>query len=443
MKYYYRITVVFIFIFLLNSCATYKTQLKEGVTSVKFSDKEIEHTFYLIGDAGNSEIGTSSVALQSFKKELSKASKKSTAIFLGDNIYPKGLPKKGNKNRAFAEHQLNIQTDAVKNFKGETIFIPGNHDWYSGIKGLKRQEDYIENVLGKNTFLPENGCPIEKIDINDNTVLIVIDSEWYLTDWDKHPTINDDCEIRTRTKFFGEFEGLIKKSSGKTTLIAMHHPAFSNGTHGGQYSFSSHMKPLPILGTLKNVIRKTSGISPADIQNAAYNKFIKRIVTLSQENEKVVFVSGHDHNLQYLKKDNIPQIISGSGTKNTATRNVSAEFTSSDSGYAILYVFKDGSSFVRFFSAKTNEIIFQTEVLSSNISLDTQRFTETHPSVVKASIYTDKEIDKSKFYKGIWGKRYRKYYGTKVSAPTVNLDTMFGGLKPIRKGGGISLSLYA
>jgi len=436
MRYYYKLAVVFIFIFLLNACATYKTQLKKGVVVAKFPDKEIEHTFYLIGDAGNSDLGTSSIALQSFKKELSKASKKSTVIFLGDNIYPKGLPKKGHKDRVFAEHQLNIQTDAVEDFKGNAIFIPGNHDWYSGIKGLKRQEEYVEKILGKNTFLPENGCPIKKIDINENTVLIVIDSEWYLTDWDKHPTINDDCEIRTRTKFFGEFEGLIKKSRGKTTLIALHHPMFSNGPHGGQYSFDSHIKPLPILGTLKNVIRKTSGVSPADIQNAAYNKLIKRIVTLSQENEKVVFVSGHDHNLQYLKKDNIPQIISGSGSKNTATRNVSAEFTSSDSGYAILDVFKDGSSFVRFFSAKTNEIIFQTEVLTSNASWDNQTFKEHYPSIVKASIYTDNEIDKSKFYKSIWGKRYREYYGTKVNAPTVDLDTMFGGLKPIRKGGG-------
>ena len=98
MKYYYKLLLSCVFVFLFNACATYKTQLKKGVESLKFSDKEIEHTFYLIGDAGNSEIGTSSTTLQSFKKELSKASKNSTAIFLGDNIYPKGFPKKEDKN---------------------------------------------------------------------------------------------------------------------------------------------------------------------------------------------------------------------------------------------------------------------------------------------------------------------------------------------------------
>ncbi len=196
---------------------------------------------------------------------MDKASKNSTAIFLGDNIYPNGLPKKGDDGREFAEHQLNIQAETVSNFEGRTIFIPGNHDWYNdGVKGLKRQENYIEDLLGKNSFLPENGCPIERVNINDDIVLIIVDSVWYLANWDDHPTINDDCEIKTRTKFFDELEGKIKKARGKTTLIAIHHPMFTNGSHGGQYSFGSHMSPLPVLGTLKNIIRKTGGVTTVD-----------------------------------------------------------------------------------------------------------------------------------------------------------------------------------
>jgi len=437
MRNYYTLIFGTVFIFLLNACATYNTQIKNTNFSIQFPTKEIAHSFYLIGDAGNSELGTSSTALQFFKQELSRAPKNSTAIFLGDNIYPKGLPKKSNENRAFAEHQLNIQTDAVKYFKGNTIFIPGNHDWYSnGLKGLKRQEKYIKKILGKNSFLPENGCPIEKIHISNDIELIIIDSEWYLTNWDKHPTINDNCEIRTRTKFFEELEGLIKKARGKTTLIAMHHPMFTNGPHGGQYSFGSHMKPLPVLGTLKNILRKTTGVSPADLQNQKYNAFKKRVVTLAQENEKVVFVSGHEHSLQYLVKDNLPQIISGSGSKNTATRNTDGDFSSSDKGFVRLDIFNDGSSVVRFYSAKSKSVIYQTEVLSSDTAIKTPKFNNDFPASVKASIYSQKEVTKSKAFTKFWGERYRKYYGTKVSAPTVNLDTLFGGLKPVRKGGG-------
>jgi len=432
-----KILFAVIGLLILNACATYKTQYKEAKTISHFPNKEIAHSFYLIGDTGNSPVGSSSEALKAFKSELNKASKNSTAIFLGDNIYPKGLPGKNHESRAFAEYQLKAQTSAVKDFKGEAIFIPGNHDWYSnGLKGLKRQEKYIEDALGKNTFLPENGCPIEKVEISDDIVMIIIDSEWYLTNWDKHPTINDDCEIKTRFKFFEELKSLIKKSRGKTTIIAMHHPMFTNGPHGGQYDFVSHLKPIPVLGTLKNVLRKTSGVSPADLQNKKYNALKKRVVTIAQENDKALFVSGHEHSLQYLVQDNLPQIISGSGSKSTATRNVSGAFSSSDSGFARLDVFTDGLSAVRFYSAKDHKVIFQTEVFSEGEKENMSNYNDAYPDQKMASVYSEEEVTKSDFHKYIWGARYRDYYGVKVNVPTVNLDTLFGGLTPTRKGGG-------
>jgi len=439
MTYQPKIIVVLIFISFLSSCATYEAQYSENVSSEIFpKEKQIEHSFYLIGDGGNSPIATKTRALKEFKSQLENASKNSTALFLGDNIYPSGMPNKGHKQRDFAEHQLNIQTDATKNFKGDVIFIPGNHDWYSnGLKGLKRQENYIEDILGKNTFLPENGCPIEKIDLSDNVVLIVIDSEWYLTNWDKHPTINDDCEIKTRGLFFDEYESLIKKSRGKTTIVALHHPMFTNGSHGGQYSFKSHMTPLPVLGTLKNLIRKTGGVITVDDQNKKYREFKKRLVTLSQENQKVIFVSGHDHNLQYLVEENLPQIISGSGSKTNPSRNIgSGKFSYATQGFARLDVFKDGSSYVRFYQAKTNNIVFETQVLKPNSYEFLTAYSKDFLTEKKASIYTKEETTKTKAFKRLWGERYRVYFSTDVTVPTVNLDTLFGGLRPMKKGGG-------
>lgn len=423
---------------LLCACATYTPQYTSQAISGSFQEEDIAHSFYLIGDAGNSPLGAKSVALSALEKALNKAPKQSTVLFLGDNIYPKGMPAKSEEGRAFAEHQLNMQTDVVKDFEGEAIFIPGNHDWYSnGLKGLKRQEKYIEDRLGKNTFLPENGCPIEKVDVSDDITMIIIDSEWYVTNWDKHPTINDDCEIKTRFKFFEELEGLIKKARGKTTIIAIHHPMFTNGSHGGEYSFGSHMKPFPILGTLKNVLRETSGVSPADIQHKRYHTLKKRLVTLAQENDKVVFVSGHDHNLQYIFEDNLPQIISGSGSKETPTRTVAGgQFSYGIQGYARLDVLKDGASYVRFYSAKDEKVVFQTQVLSKNRETEMANYPKEFPNEIKASVYSEEEVTKGKFHRKFWGERYRKYYGVKVNAPTVNLDTLFGGLKPYRKGGG-------
>ena len=90
--------LIFVGILFINSCATYNLQISDkDYKSTIPNDKEIVHSFYLIGDAGNSPRGTQTEALKDFKRELSQASKNSTAIFLGDNIHPNGLPKKGNE----------------------------------------------------------------------------------------------------------------------------------------------------------------------------------------------------------------------------------------------------------------------------------------------------------------------------------------------------------
>lgn len=437
MKNANQLATIFILSLLCNACATYKPQYKNENAYHTLPDKEIEHSFYLIGDAGNYEIGASSEVLDAFKIELKEASENSTAIFLGDNIYPVGFPGKNHKYREVAQKRLKAQTDIIQGFKGRTVFIPGNHDWYSGIKGLKRQEKYIEDALGKNTFLPENGCPIEKIHVSEDIELILIDSHWYITNWDNHPTLNDNCELKTRTAFFDEYSSLIKKARGKTTIVALHHPMYTNGSHGGQFSFGSHMKPLPILGTIKNIIRKTSGIANVDLQNKRYNAFKKRLVTISQENKKVVFVSGHEHSLQYIIEDNLRQIVSGSGSKISATRNVGGgQFSYGTPGYARLDVFKDGSSYVRFYSVNDDRIVFETEVLEQAVRKSLITYPDSFPKEMVASIYSKEETDKSRTHKFLWGDRYRALYSTQVSAPTVNLDTMYGGLKVVREGGG-------
>lgn len=437
-------------IFLFTGCATHMAKYAEGIKPNDVSrSKEVSHTFFLIGDAGLSPSGKLNPALEIFKEKLTDADKNSTAIFLGDNIYPAGLPsKKNDLSRSVATNNLDAQLKTVEGFKGNTIFIPGNHDWYSdGLKGLKRQQKYIEEKLdSKEVFFPQDGCPLQKIEINDKVVVIAIDTEWYLTNWNKHPNINDGCDIKDREKFFEELEGLIKKNADKTTILALHHPMFTYGEHGGQFSlrqqlYPGHNKvPLPVLGTVINVLRRTTGASTTDVNNVRYRELKKRIVTLAQYSEKVIFASGHEHNLQYIVENNTPQILSGAGAKRGATRLLNgSKFSTGEMGYATLEVYGDGSSRVRFYGVakdNTEEFLYTSEVLPADEKKDEGNYASDFPAEVKAAVYTQEEITKSGFFKAIWGERYRKYYGTKVSAPTVRLDTLFGGLKPIRKGGG-------
>ena len=427
---FFRNLSLFTIAYLLSTCATYEAQFNTSSQPFQQS-KKVSHTFYLIGDAGNSAT-ENQVALKALKKQLQKEDKNGTLIFLGDNIYEKGYDGSDD-----AKKKLDVQIELGKNFKGQTIFIPGNHDWYSGLDGLKDQEKAIEKALGKGSFLPESGCPLDRVKISKDVELIVVDTQWYITNWDNHPKINDNCEIKTRNKFFDEFKGLLKKAQGKTTIIALHNPMFTMGPHGGKYSFGSHMKPLPIFGTLKNVLRKTTGVSHADLQHQKYKELKSRLVTLAQQNEKTIFVSGHEHSLQYIVEDNIPQIVSGSGSKTSATKITSSGlYAEGKQGYAKLIVYKDGSSHVQFFVEDQTTPSFETTVINPNKAVQLINYPSQFPATKSASVYTKEEVTKGGTYRFFWGDRYRKYYGTEVSAPTVNLDTLFGGLKPTRKGGG-------
>jgi hypothetical protein len=40
-----------------------------------------------------------------------------------------------------------------------------------------------------------------------------------------------------------------------------------------------------------------------------------RLKSIVQDKENIIFVSGHDHNLQYHEERNIRQIVSGAGSK--------------------------------------------------------------------------------------------------------------------------------
>ncbi|MFV8342789.1 metallophosphoesterase [Flavobacterium sp. XS2P39] len=437
--------------FIFQSCATRHAQfgknIKTPVTQNATDSSKIAHTLYLIGDAGNANENNAQQTIGLLEHQLEKATKNATLLFLGDNIYPKGLPNTDNAGeRIIAETKLTNQLKLSKNFKGQTIFIPGNHDWYSGIKGLERQAKFVTEYLNdKKSFLPRKGCGIDDIEINKNLTMITIDSQWFLEDWDKSPTINDDCTIKSREAFFNELESLLNKNQEKTVILALHHPLMSNGTHGGQFSLEKQLFPLeqkiplPVVGTAINLVRKTAGISPQDIQNKQYTLFIKRIKTLLQSQDNVIVVSGHDHNLQYIEKDNIKQIVSGAGSKSEAAKAVFPnDFSYGGNGYAKLSFYENGAAKVTYYAKEKNQekLIFERFILDQKDDFSTKNFPTSFPKTTIASIYSKKQTKKSIFYKFFFGKHYRKYYSLPIAVKTTTIDTLFGGLRPKRAGGG-------
>lgn len=446
-----KINFGFILLFLmLQSCATHHKQfgknIKNPISTNATDTSKIVHTFFLMGDAGNANEEKAQQTLELLANQLKKADENATLLFLGDNIYPKGLPNTDNPTeRIIAEKKLSNQLKLSENFKGKTIFIPGNHDWYSGINGLDRQAKFVRDYLNdKKSFLPRKSCAIDDLEINKSLTLVTIDSQWFLEDWDKSPTINDDCPIKTREAFFDELESILNKNQDKTIILALHHPLMTNGTHGGQFSLEKQLFPLEqkiplaVIGSVINLIRKTSGISPQDIQNKQYSLFTKRIKTLLQAQDNVIVVSGHDHNLQYIDKDNIKQIISGAGSKSEAAKAVFPDdFSYGGNGFAALNIYKNGAAKVLFYGNEKNteKLLFEQTILDSKENYS-QEFPSSFPKITTTAIYSERQTHKSGFYKLLFGHHYRKQYSTAVTVQTTTIDSLFGGLKPKRAGGG-------
>ena len=107
----------------------------------------IVHTLFRIGDAGHPAKGGEPVLI-ALRTELERSADRSTVVFLGDNVYPAGLPAPGDPELAEMERRLDDQVDAARDTGARAVFIPGNHDWvkggHDGWEALRRQERRIE-----------------------------------------------------------------------------------------------------------------------------------------------------------------------------------------------------------------------------------------------------------------------------------------------------------
>ncbi|MEM1002400.1 MAG: hypothetical protein AAGH46_07110 [Bacteroidota bacterium] len=419
---------------ILISCATIKTDYKlADSVDPKLSDENPKTSLLLLGNLSDSL----KVPLKSelIKLNTNDKATQTTAIVLGNNF------SLDTKEASVSKKEV-LKND-IKNFKvifdniaNDFVFIPGQSEWKLGVDALNTVENEVDDEFGKDSFLPEKACPLTSTLINDQTIMVVVDSQWYLNDWNKFPKMNDDCEIKDREKFFAEFESLIKKNTDKTIIVAMHHPVLSNGNFGGQYSIGQHMTPLPVLGTIKNIAKKTGGFSEDNLQNPLYRSFRKRLITLAQYNDRVIFVSAHEENLQYISEYNIHQVISGSISNGRPSRlGHNGFFSSGENGYSKLDFYDDGSTYLSFYDLEGIEI-YTKKIFDPFKKIEASNYRIPSSAETTASIYKEGDTDKSSFHKWFWGERYRDLYSTKVKAPAVDLDTLMGGVKVLRKGGG-------
>ncbi|MDZ7659020.1 metallophosphoesterase [Fodinibius sp.] len=307
------------------------------------------YSVYLIGDTGAPSIEPQEPILGVLEAQLKRSGEQSAVIFLGDNVYPDGLPPKQSPSRAQAEKRLLTQLKIIDDYPGQVVFIPGNHDWASseknGLKQLRRQEKYIESYLNRgNTFLPDSGNSGPVLlnlatanthpDINFDIQLVAIDTQWWLHKHEKPLWKNVDSANQQKEKILTKLEEMITADLDAETLVAAHHPLFSFGRHGGKFPNSTHFLP-PVFGSLYVAYRNIWGY-PQDI--ASYSNLKEGMLHSFKDKPGLIYASGHEHSLQFIPYLNGSRqqyhLVSGSATKPSFVKKGSGDsFTYRGKGF--------------------------------------------------------------------------------------------------------------
>jgi len=371
-----KIISFFIILIFISSCATSSLKLAQGEKGWANdypTDSKIKHSIYLIGDVGGAEMGKSTIPLVELKKHLvvdERDDEATDVVFLGDNIYPVGMPPIGHKDRKQAEHRLNVQLESVREFKGNVTFVPGNHDWYAfGREGLKRQEVYIEDFLTQyneeftDYFRPSDGCgDVDVMRIADKIALVSIDSHWFLTDKPRAEENYDfsNCEIQNRTQFVAAFADTLESLKDFDVMLTMHHPFYTTGKHGGWFQFSSYLMPLteykkqikiplPTSGVIVNEMR--ARISEQDTKSMRYSSYRHYLIPSIEKHGNTIVAAGHEHTLQYHVLNDVHYIVSGSGSKRgPLVREDYTKFAYGNYGYVLVDYYENGDIWMSFYA---------------------------------------------------------------------------------------------
>ena len=276
------------------------------VPKVELVPAEIETSLFLIGDAGEPDPRERSKVLDSLTAQISAAPGKSVVVFLGDNVYPDGIPEEGRAEYADARRRLESQVNAITSGV-RTIFIPGNHDWAGsgpfGLYAVRLQEQMLASMAqGRDIrMLPGNGCP-GPVSIDAGRLrFISLDTQWWL-----HGYIVKDANTKCATDPGAVTSALrqqLQVPDGRVVVVGGHHPLMTGGEHGGYCGMTGPF-------------RRLAG-HPQDILSGINRTMRDSIEAAFAAKNPLVYVAGHEHNIQVLRGGlSVPYLlVSGAGAQ--------------------------------------------------------------------------------------------------------------------------------
>jgi len=417
---------------------------------------QINYSVYLLGDIKIDPDGRKN--LKTFKSLISKEGSNSAVVLLGDIIYPLGMPDSSEINFSNKLEYLNTILSTFDNYKGRVFITAGNHDWARGRKQgyehLQNLENHVKNYKGhKIDFLPKDGCPGPvEIALTPDITLIIIDSQWWLHQNNKPSYL--ECGLSQKLELFSKTEDILKRNKDKKVIVAAHHPLYSVGEHGGFYPFKANIFPLtaliknlyiPLPGFIYTGYRKYFG-DIQDIAHPLYKEYRESLMEIFNKYPNIIYASGHEHNMQYLEKNNFFHIVSGGGGRGSyiSKNRKNASFAYENCGLTKLSFNDTGDVWISYYIPNDNytgKILFQKKLYHKPIYDEENKLNQIDnyniPTDSVLINISDKYSNASKFHMSLLGKNYREIWTTKVKFPVFDIGKEKGGLKIIKRGGGM------
>jgi hypothetical protein len=270
-------------------------------------ENEIETTVFFIGDAGEPDPHQVGSPLDSLAGQAAAAPERTIIVFLGDNVYPAGIPAEGAAEWADARRRLEAQIRAIPpGVRG--IFVPGNHDWADatafGLYSIRLQEQMIASLAqGRNIrLLPGNGCPGPAMVDIGRLRIVAMDTQWWL-----HSFIVRDDKSNCPTSTMGAVTAALRnevrpQAPGRVVFVAGHHPLMTGGIHGGYCGATGPFRRFG--GNAQDILSGANRTMRDSLRSAFFG------------HPPLAYVAGHDHNLQVLRGGlNVDYLlVSGAGS---------------------------------------------------------------------------------------------------------------------------------
>lgn len=407
-----------------------------------------QESVYLIGNLDDSNL---ELRLQQFEKAVKKEenNQKYTLLILGD------IKQQHKSNQ-------NVLTSFIKKITSsgsQVLAVTGDHDWdnsgYHGLDSANALQKDFKTKIGTNIFIPKKNCPGPYIqDIGKKIRIIGINSQWWLHPYRKILPTDSECKNILKVQIIDELAEAIETAGDRKVIIMAHHPITSGGVYGGNSNLKGQLFPfshndrnnktfLPIFGSFHHYYRQNVG-SEQDFSSPEYKQYIKDIEEVLYEHQNVIICSSHEYDMQLLRLNNNYQLISGSFLNNAqVSRKENTIYKENTSGFVKLEIRNNHEVNSKFFTLdkKTNEFM-----LDQSFSLHDDKHQHTFSNSITAKemikygsndSVIGGDYSASKFKKIFFGSLYRDAWSQPVKIPTLSLDSVFGGLQPIGKGGGL------